>query len=274
MTDVQTNRKLSAILVADVVGYSRMMAKDEAGTLASLKHHRLSVFNPEVENHNGRVIKLVGDGALVEFGSAVDAVKFALSVQRTAAASGNDASHPGITLRIGINLGDVVTDGDDIYGDGVNIAARLESLAEPGGVCIASSVRENIVGRVDAQFEDGGHVQLRNIDRPVRIWKWQPDAHPSPTRKAKDNLRPSLAVLPFQNMSGDVQQEYFADGVVEDMITALSRFRSFAVIARNSSFIFSPGVTVARIRAGQAAKNPNRIEPILAGLALAGMPEA
>ncbi|MBD9447616.1 adenylate/guanylate cyclase domain-containing protein [Rhizobium sp. RHZ01] len=242
MTDVQTNRKLSAILVADVVGYSRMMAKDEAGTLAALKHHRLSVFNPEVENHNGRVIKLVGDGALVEFGSAVDAVKFALSVQRTAAASGNDASHPGITLRIGINLGDVVIDGDDIYGDGVNIAARLEPLAEPGGVCIASSVRENIVGRVDAEFEDGGDVQLRNIDRPVRIWKWQPDAHPSPTsallQKAKDNLRPSLAVLRFQNMSGDVQQEYFADGVVEDMITALSRFRSFAVIARNSSFIY------------------------------------
>ncbi|SCW90113.1 TolB amino-terminal domain-containing protein [Rhizobium mongolense subsp. loessense] len=241
MTEGQINRKLSAILVADVVGYSRMMASDEAGTLTALKHHRQSIFNPAVARHNGRIIKLLGDGVLAEFGSAVDAVNFALAVQRTPTA-GADTSHRGIVLRIGINLGDVIIDGDDIYGDGVNIAARLEPLAEAGGICIASIVKESIIGRIDAAFEDGGEVQLKNIDRSVRIWRWRPtgeaDSGRAVSLKGVHSPRPSLAVLPFQNISSEVEQEYFADGIVEDMITALSRFRSFAVIARNSSFVY------------------------------------
>lgn len=244
MAEAQTNRKLAAILAADVVGYSRMMASDEAGTLAALKHHRQFVFNPAVAQHNGRVIKLIGDGTLVEFSSVVDAVNCALSVQTTTT-SQHVVSAPKIVLRIGVNLGDVITDGDDIYGDGVNVAARLESLAEPGGICIAAIVNESVGNRIDMAFEDGGEVQVKNIDRPIRVWRWHPvnsaGAFPAATTgspaPARDAL-PSLAVLPFQNMSGDVEQDYFADGVVEDLITALSRFRTFAVIARNSSFAY------------------------------------
>jgi len=241
MRDDHVDRRLAAILAADVVGYSRMMATDETATLAALKLHRQSVFDPAVASHNGRLVKLMGDGALVQFGSIVDAVNCALALQN-APAGNADALFPEIVLRIGINLGDVRFDDGDIYGDGVNVAARLEPLAEPGGICIASIVKESIVGRINALFEDGGEVQLKNIDRPIHIWKWRPPqstaATPAVPRTSVDSMRPSLAVLPFQNMSGDVEQEYFADGVVEDIITALSRFRSFAVIARNSSFVY------------------------------------
>jgi TolB-like protein/class 3 adenylate cyclase/Tfp pilus assembly protein PilF len=241
MAGAHTNRRLAAILAADVVGYSRMMASDEAGTLAALKHHRDVVFDPAVAEHNGRVVKLIGDGTLVEFGSVVDAVNCALSVQRTIASETTPG--PKITLRIGVNLGDIIIiDGDDIYGDGVNIAARLEPLAEPGGVCISAIVNESVGGRVDVTFQDGGEVQIKNVDRPIRIWKWHPEKFDGERQGAsaqgERGARPSLAVLPFQNLSGDPAQDYFADGVVEDMITALSRFKSFAVVARNSSFVY------------------------------------
>ncbi|MDQ0558229.1 TolB-like protein/class 3 adenylate cyclase/Flp pilus assembly protein TadD [Rhizobium mesoamericanum] len=235
------DRRLAAILAADVVGYSRMMAADESATLAALKHHRKLVFNPVVAGHNGRVIKVMGDGALVQFNSVVDAVKCALALQESPAGDA-EVPLPNIVLRIGINLGDVRLDDGDVYGDGVNVAARLEPLAEPGGICIASTVKESIVGCIEALFEDGGEVQLKNIDRPIHIWRWHPPQSNAEKSagplKSVDSTHPSLAVLPFQNMSGDTEQEYFADGVVEDMITALSRFRSFAVVARNSSFVY------------------------------------
>ena len=170
MAEARTTRRLAAILAADVVGYSRMMATDEAGTLAALKSHRKAVFDPAVAEHGGRIVKLMGDGVLVEFGSVVDAVACALAVQRRADGK--------ITLRIGVNLGDIIIDGDDIYGDGVNIAARLEPLAEPGGICVASVVNDNLGSRIDVRFRDAGEVQVKNIDRPIRIWKW----HPTPGR--------------------------------------------------------------------------------------------
>ena len=238
MVDGRTNRRLAAILAADVVGYSRMMASDEAGTLAALKRDRETVFDPAVAANKGRIVKLIGDGTLVEFGSVVDAVNCAVSVQRTIAAEATVG--PKITLRIGVNLGDIIIDGDDIYGDGVNIAARLE----PGGICVPSIVNDSVGARIDVRFTDGGEVQVKNIDRLVRIWKGAPEQlewrRPCVRCSATDraSVLPLLAVLPFQNMSADGEQEYFADGVVEDLITALSRFKSFAVIARNSSFVY------------------------------------
>jgi adenylate cyclase len=241
MVEPRTNRRLAAILAADVVGYSRMMARDEAGTLAAMKRHRDAVFDPAVAQHNGRIVKLMGDGTLVEFGSVVDAVNCALAIQRTIATE--TAAGPPIVLRIGVNLGDIVVDGDDIYGDGVNVAARLEPLAEAGGICVASIVNDSIGGRVDVAFTDSGEVQVKNIDRPIRIWKWHPTSSagsPSPTAspQAERGVLPSLAVLPFHNLSGDATQDYFADGIVDDLITALSRFKTFAVTSRNSSFVY------------------------------------
>ncbi len=246
MSAEKATRRLAAILMADVSGYSALMGADEAGTLAALKHHRETVFDPAVAAHNGRIVKLMGDGVLVEFASVVDAVNCALAVQRAGWASAKETTKgPRITLRIGVNLGDIIVDGDDIYGDGINVAARLEALAEPGGICVASIVNESVGSRIDVRFRDAGEVQVKNIERPVRIWKWDPtdsDGESSapaavPKQTARSAL-PSLAVLPFQNLSGDVEQEYFADGVVEDLITAFSRFKSFAVIARNSSFVY------------------------------------
>src|ERR1700720_1264478 len=176
MADTRINRKLAAILAADVVGYSRLMGADEAGTLAALKRHREAVFDPAVAAHNGRIVKLIGDGVIAEFGSVVDAVNCALSVQRSnAAAPDQGASQPVIVLRIGINLGDVIIEGDDIYGDGVNIAARLEPLAEPGGICISSTVNESVGNRIDVRFQDGGEIGVKNIQRPIRIWRWHFD---------------------------------------------------------------------------------------------------
>src|SRR3990172_3247861 len=171
MPEQGSNRRLAAILAADVVGYSRMMGADEAGTLAALKHHRESIFDPAVAEHNGRVVKLIGDGTLVEFGSVVDAVKCALAIQRAVKAQA-PPNGKGIVLRIGVNLGDVIIDGDDIYGDGVNVAARLEPLAEPGGICVASIVNESVGTRINVAFTDGGEVHVKNIDRPIRVWKW------------------------------------------------------------------------------------------------------
>ena len=255
MPEEHTTRRLAAILAADVVGYSRMMGADEAGTLAALKRHRETLFDPAVAAHEGRVVKLIGDGTLVEFASVVDAVKCALAIQRAVKAEVPPGGR-GITLRIGVNLGDVIIDGDDIYGDGVNIAARLEPLAEPGGICVASIVNESVGNRIDVSFKDGGEVTVKNIERPIRVWKWHPDGDTAAATVralpeaalAKAPAGPqSIAVLPFNNMSGDPEQEYFSDGITEDIITDLSKVGGMAVIARNSSFAYkgkSPDIRV------------------------------
>ncbi|NNE21237.1 MAG: hypothetical protein HKN11_01375 [Rhizobiales bacterium] len=231
-------RKLAAILAADVVGYSKLMAEDEAGTLAALREHRHKLFDPETQNHGGRIVKLMGDGTLVEFSSVVDAVECALAIQQALA----DADGP-IKLRIGINLGDVIIDGDDIYGDGVNIAARLEAVADPGGICISSIVHESLGHRVEAEFADAGAHEVKNIARPICVFQWSPGtAAPGANAVSQDMAelpeKPSIAVLAFNNMSGDPEQEYFSDGIAEDIITELSRFSELFVIARNSSFAF------------------------------------
>ncbi len=226
-------RRLVAILAADVVGYSRLMGEDEAGTLAALQAHRAEIFDPVIAERGGRLVKLMGDGALVEFTSVVDAVEAALAIQQRIEADGDSR----IRLRIGINLGDVIIDGDDIYGDGVNVAARLEALAEPGGICISSIVHESIGNRVEAEFTDTGEHEVKGIARPIHVWRW-PAGGAALADQAPLALpeKPSIAILPFDNMSGDPEQEFFADGMAEDIITGLSRFRSLFVIARNSSF--------------------------------------
>jgi adenylate cyclase len=242
MAEERINRKLAAILAADVVGYSRLMAADEAGTLAALKRHRQAVFEPVVAAHQGRIVKLIGDGTIVEFASVVDAVNCALSVQRPGEL--RDESQPKIILRIGINLGDVIIEGDDIYGDGVNIAARLEPVAEPGGICISSIVNESIGNRIDVRFQDSGQINVKNIDRPIRIWRWHPDTVNATVTNGRQsntvNHQPhtAIAILPFTNMSGDSEQEYFSDGISEDIITDLSKIADLTVIARNSSFTY------------------------------------
>ncbi len=245
MAEQRINRKLAAILAADVVGYSRLMETDEAGTLAALKRHRETIFDPAVAAHNGRIVKLIGDGTIVEFGSVVDAVNCALSVQRSGASMPDESvPRPIIVLRIGINLGDVIVEGEDIYGDGVNIAARLEPLAEPGGICVSSIVNESVGNRIDVRFQDGGDIQVKNIDRPIRVWKWQHGAitttaaQSNAAKPGPNGATASIAVLPFTNLSGDPEQEYFSDGITEDIITDLSKIAGLMVIARNSSFAY------------------------------------
>ncbi len=236
-------RRLAAILVADVVGYSRLIRADEEGTIAALKALRANLIDPKLAEHNGRIVKLMGDGMLVEFASIVDAVRAAAGMQ--AAVAEHNADQPEnkrIEFRVGINLGDVVIDGDDIHGDGVNVAARLENLAEPGGICVSGTVYEEVRDRTELPFEDLGEQEFKNIDRPVRVWRWVADGAAAVSRQTDEPLhlpdKPSIAVLPFTNMSGDPEQEYFSDGITEDIITELSRFRSLFVIARNSSFAF------------------------------------
>src|SRR5262249_1866730 len=235
-------RRLAAIVSADVVGYSRLMGRDESGTLASLKALRQEVVDPAITNHGGRIVKTTGDGLLLEFPSVVNAVRCAVEVQTDVATKGAKAAeHQRIAFRIGINLGDIIADGDDIFGDGVNIAARLEVLAEPGGICLSDDAFHQVRGKIGFQFVEMGPQSLKNIDQPVHAWRWSPNG-PSAAPTTPPSLalpdRPSIAVLPFQNMSGDPEQEYFADGMVEEIITALSRFKSLFVIARNSSFTF------------------------------------
>jgi adenylate cyclase len=239
MTEERVERRLAAILAADIAGYSRLMGVDEEGTLAALKVLRKSLIDPKIAEHRGRIVKTTGDGALVEFASPVDAVRCAGEIQR--GMSERNAAVPSdrrIEFRIGINVGDIVIDAGDIFGDGVNVAARLEGLAEPGGICVSSRVQEDVQGKIDIAFEDAGEQQLKNIAKPVRVYRVRTSGSraTSPTLALPD--KPSIAVLAFQNMSGDPDQEYFADGIAEDIITALSRNRLLFVIARNSSFIY------------------------------------
>jgi adenylate cyclase len=239
-------RKLAAILAADVVGYSRLMGGDEAGTLARLKEHRRGLIDPKISEHKGRIVKTTGDGILIEFPSVVEAVACAVAVQR--GMTERNAATPEeqrIVFRVGVNLGDIIIAEDhDIHGDGVNVAARLEGIAEPGGICVSAIVHDQVRDKLDLAFEDLGEQALKNITRPVRAYRVRlstaeraPTAAPVETTLALPD-KPSIAVLPFQNMSGDPEQEYFADGMVEEIITALSRIRWLFVIARNSSFTY------------------------------------
>ncbi|MCV2887161.1 adenylate/guanylate cyclase domain-containing protein [Ruegeria aquimaris] len=225
-------RRLTAILAADVVGFSAMMGRDEAGTLARLIDMRKTVFDPEVARTGGRIVKLMGDGALVEFASVANAVSCAIAVQERLAAD------PTLKLRIGINLGDVIQQGSDLYGDGVNIAARLEALAEPGGICVSGPVADSLGSRLDPRFADTGLQPLKNIEKPVRVLRWLANMEPAIALAEPGFDRPGIAVLAFDNMSADPEQEYFSDGIAEDIITALSHFREFKVIARNTTFTY------------------------------------
>jgi TolB-like protein/class 3 adenylate cyclase/Tfp pilus assembly protein PilF len=250
LTGERVERRLAAVLAADVAGYSRLMGADEEGTLAGLKSFRKTLVDPTIAAHRGRIVKTTGDGMLVEFASAVDAARCAVEVQRGMAGQNADVPQEvRLEFRIGIHVGDIIIiDDNDIFGDGVNIAARLEGIAEPGGVCISDDAQRQVRGKVDFVFDDMGPRTLKNIAEPMRAWRVRLDGNASSTVPAKATIesvqplalpdRPSLAVLPFQNMSGDPEQEYFADGMVEDIITALSRVKSFFVIARNSSFTY------------------------------------
>src|SRR5512139_264068 len=224
-------RRLAAILVADVVGYSKLIGSDEAGTLAQLQALRTEVIEPQIAKHAGRLFKAVGDGFLIEFASAVQAVSCAKAIQQA-----NELG--SLPLRIGIHVGDVVVQGDDLMGDGVNVAARVEGVAEPGGIAITRTVHDQVRDKLDLGFVDRGEIELKNIQRPVQVFviggakvDGQATALPLPDK-------PSIAVLPFQNMSGDPEQEYFADGMAEEILTSLSYCNSLFVIARNSSFAY------------------------------------
>jgi len=236
-------RRLAAILAADVAGYSRLIGADESSTLERLRALRGDLLGPKIAEHRGRLVKTTGDGLLVEFASVVDALRCAVEIQREITErNATVPSNNRIEFRIGINMGDIVVEDGDIFGDGVNIAARLEGLAKPGGICVSARVREDAAGRLDLTFDDLGEQQLKNIARPIRVYRVAPTpaAAPAPAAKAGPPLpdKPSIAVLPFANMSGDPEQEYFADGVVEEIMTALSRIRWLFVIARTSSFTY------------------------------------
>jgi TolB-like protein/class 3 adenylate cyclase len=241
-------RRLAAILAADVAGYSRLIEVDEDGTLGRLKALRAEVIDPKIAEHRGRLVKTTGDGLLVEFLSVVDALRCAGEIQAALAERNGEApADRRIEFRIGIHQGDVVVEDGDIFGDGVNVAARLEGLAEPGGICVSARVQEDAAGKLDLAFADMGDQALKNITRPVRAYRVgarasRPHAagtaavQPAPALPLPD--KPSIAVLPFANMSGDPEQEYFVDGMVEEIITALSRIRWLFVLARNSSFTY------------------------------------
>jgi TolB-like protein/class 3 adenylate cyclase/Flp pilus assembly protein TadD len=279
-------RRLAAIVAADVVGYSRLMGRDESGTVARLKQNRAERLDPILAKYGGRLVKLTGDGALVEFTSAVDALDAAIEFQQAMTDANRDQPEDArIVFRIGLHLGDLIVDGDDLYGDGVNVAARLEAEARPGGIIISGDVHNAVVGRLKAAFEDLGDLALKNIERPVHAygvkwnaaeWKGTPaqvspliiTAPPTDTPLALPD-KPSIAVLPFQNMSGDPEQEYFVDGIAEDIITALSRFRELFVIARNSSFTYKGKAVdirqvgrelgVRHVLEGSSRKSGNRV---------------
>jgi class 3 adenylate cyclase len=249
LTAERVERRLAAVLAADVAGYSRLMGTDEEGTLTRLKAARKTIVDPAIASNRGRIVKTTGDGMLVEFASAVDAVRLSVEVQRSMAEQ--NAAVPQdqrIEFRIGIHVGDIIIDDNDIFGDGVNIAARLEGIAEPGGVCMSDDAYRQIRGKVKIACDDHGPQTLKNIAEPMRAWRVQlggqnaAKAQPGSSAAQAPALalpnKPSIAVLPFQNISGDPEQEYFADGMVEDIITGLSQFKSLFVIARNSSFTY------------------------------------
>ena len=234
-------RRLSAILAADVVGYSRLMGRDEEGTLSSLKEVRANVVDPEISKHNGRIVKATGDGLLVEFPSVVDALKCAADVQRTMAERAADAPEDQrLQFRVGINLGDVIIDGDDIFGDGVNVAARLENLADPGGICISKGAWDLARGRVEIPFEDRGDVAVKNIAQPIRVYGVRFDSSRKPAARAADakSAKRSIAVLPFANWSSDPENEFFSDGISEELINLLTKLPQLQVSSRTSSFGF------------------------------------
>jgi TolB-like protein/class 3 adenylate cyclase len=232
-------RRLAAVLAADVVGYSRLMGADEEGTLRSLKEHRHAVVAPSIATHRGRIVSTAGDGLLAEFASVVDAVDCACDIQsRIAERNADVEAGRRLEFRIGVNLGDVIVDGDDIFGDGVNIAARLEAMAQPGGICVSSVVRDQLIEKRDLDFQDLGERTAKNIARPLRVYRLSLGAMGTAPPPPSLPDRPSIAVMPFANMTGDASQDYFADGIVEDIITALSRFKEFFVIARNSTFVY------------------------------------
>lgn len=236
MTGPQVDRRLAAIMMIDVVGYSRMMGLDEEGTLNRLKHLRQTVVSPQTAAYRGRIVKVMGDGAIIVFSSIVDAANSAISMQKALHRTGSD----DVRLRIGLTLGDIIIEGSDIYGDGVNIAARLQEICAPGGIALSAGAHEQVRGKTTEGFTNGGERALKNIAQPVRVFLWPAETADDPTPRPAPTLpdKPSVAVLPFDNMSGDPSQEYFADGVVEALTAALSRIRSFFVIARNSAFAY------------------------------------
>ena len=237
-------RRLAAIFAADVAGYARLIRADEEGTLREFEGISADLIGPTIAAHNGRIVKFIGDGVLAEFASVVDAVRAAMELQR-AICERNAAieREKRLDFRIGINLGDIVIDDADIHGDGVNIAARLEGLAEPGGICVSANVHDEVLNRIDVTFQDLGEKKVKNIDHPLRVWGWTADNAGTENSDRSDSSldfadKPAIAVLPFDNMSDDPAQAFFADGMTEDLITALSKFHSLIVIARNSSFAF------------------------------------
>lgn len=251
MTAPRTQRRLAAILSADVVGYSRLMREDETATLAAVRALRIDLLDPCLAAHAGRIVKTAGDGFLIEFASAVDAVEAGIDIQRTLA-----ETEGSLALRIGINLGDVVIEGDDVFGDGVNVAARLEALAEPGDIYISGSIYEQVEGKIEAVFADIGAQTLKNIDRPVPVYALRGTGvhtNAAPPHRAGGGSPPVIAVLPLTNMSSSAEDEYFSDGLTEDIITELARFRDIRVIARNSTFRYK-GRTVDIGQVGRELK--------------------
>ncbi len=276
----RVERRLAAVLAADVAGYSRLMGRDEERTLANLKSFRKTLVDPAIAAHRGRIVKTTGDGLLVEFASAVDAARCGVEVQRGMAAQNADvAPDVRIEFRIGIHVGDIIIDDNDIFGDSVNIAARLEGIAEPGGICMSDDAYRQIRGKVEIACDDIGPQTLKNIAEPMRAWRIRPIGQSPPAAQSGSAAsqpyaftppdRPSIAVLPFQNMSGDPEQEYFCDGLVEDIITTLSKVAGLRVIARNSSFVYkgrsvdireaARQLGVRYILEGSARKSGNRI---------------
>jgi adenylate cyclase len=269
----ETQRKLAAVVSADVVGYSRLMGADEAGTLQRLNAHRSELIDKLVEKHGGRIVKAMGDGLLLEFSSVVVAVECCIAVQEGMAERNTGAGDEAIRYRIGVHLGDVIVEGDDIFGDGINIAARLQEIGEAGGVVISSNAHDSVDGRIDAAFVDGGNHELKNIARPVRVWRWSIEGGPAIGPSGDDPLpladKPSIAVLPFDNMSGSPEQEYFSDGIAEDIITDLSKFSWLMVIARSSSFSYkgqaidirtvSKELSARYVLEGSVRKSGNRV---------------
>ena len=248
MDEARVDRRLAAIFAGDIAGYSRLMGADEEGTLHQLKAHRKELVDPKITEHRGRIVKTTGDGMLVEFVSVVDAVRCAVDIQRgMAERNSNVPAESCIQFRIGINVGDIISDDNDIYGDGVNVAARLEALAEPGGIMVSRNVYDQVRDKLSFGFEDMGEQTVKNIARPIGVHRISlaesaaPLVVKSAAATSKIELltdRPSIAVLPFDNISGDPEQEYFADGISEDIITGMSKLRWFFVISRNSSFVY------------------------------------